>query len=161
MAEGVNLIAGVISCLHHPTNQPAALNPVHVLDEYGEGGGTAIERPADLQWPGKDTEALASLRAEHAKTLEELEAAKEQLKQYRDQMAATEKTIRCDYNRSLKYVSCCYLFSSQDHAHSHESICKRACAATALFASTWQGRTCSYAPVAAIPAIRRGVPASL
>jgi hypothetical protein len=57
-----------------------------------------LECPADLQWPGKDTEALASMRAEHAKTLEELGAAKEQLKQYRDQMTATETATK----RSLK-----------------------------------------------------------
>ena len=94
---------GVMLCLEdQPTNQSTTPNPVRVFDESREGDGTAIERPANLQWPGKDTEALASLRAEHAKTLEELGAAKEQLKQYRDQMTATENTIRCDYKRSLK-----------------------------------------------------------
>ena len=106
MAEGGKKIEGVMLCLEDQTNkQPTATNPVRVLDESGEGDGTAIECPADLcnlQRPGNDTEALASLRAEHAKTLEELGAAKEQLKQYRDQMTATENTIRCDYKRSLK-----------------------------------------------------------
>jgi hypothetical protein len=55
--------------------------------------GVGPVRAADLQWSGKDTDAIASLRAEHAKALEELKAAKEQLNKYRDEITANEDII--------------------------------------------------------------------
>ena len=60
----------------------------------GERDASAIARPLDSPRQEKDAEALANLRAAHTKTLEELQAAKEQLMRYGDEMAAHENMIR-------------------------------------------------------------------
>jgi len=59
-----------------------------------ERDASAIARPLDSPRQEKDAEALANLRAAHTKTLEELQAAKEQLMRYGDEMAAHENMIR-------------------------------------------------------------------
>jgi hypothetical protein len=63
------------------------------MEETHSIAGVGPVRAADLQWPGKDTDAIASLRGEHASALEELKAAKEQLNKYRDEITAKEDII--------------------------------------------------------------------
>lgn len=76
----------VMNVLEEPAERDASA--------IAERDASAIARPLDSPRQEKDAEALANLRAAHTKTLEELQAAKEQLMRYGDEMAAHENMIR-------------------------------------------------------------------
>ena len=66
---------------------------MNVLEEAGERDAKAIALPLDSPRQGNDAEALANLHVEHAHALQELQAAKEQLKRYGNEMEAKENMI--------------------------------------------------------------------
>jgi Xaa-Pro aminopeptidase len=79
----------VMNVLEEPAERDAS-----AIAERDARDASAIARPLDSPRQEKDAEALANLRAAHTKTLEELQAAKEQLMRYGDEMAAHENMIR-------------------------------------------------------------------
>jgi hypothetical protein len=93
------------------------------MEETHSIAGVGPVRAADLQWPGKDTDAIASLRGEHASALEELKAAKEQLELYRDEITAKEDIINKLGVEVIFFVAVSFPFKFLAHSQHVTSRC--------------------------------------